>query len=58
MSEASPGLVKSSVPIRNLLYFQIACTLLAVAAVSLLIVVGFSDLEGVDRTDTEREASR
>ena len=33
----------------------VLCTL---ALVTLLIVVGVSDLEGVSRTDTEREASR
>jgi putative tricarboxylic transport membrane protein len=43
MSEASPGanVVGSSAPVRNLLYFQIGCLLLGVAAVSLLIVVGW-----------------
>ncbi len=41
MSEASPGanIVRSSAPVRNLLYLQIGCALLGVAAVSLLIVV-------------------
>jgi len=33
----------------------VLCTL---ALVSLLIVVGFSDLEGVSRTDTEGEKTR
>jgi putative tricarboxylic transport membrane protein len=43
MSEASPEarVVRSSVAIKNLLYFQIGCVLLGVAAVSLLIVVGW-----------------
>jgi putative tricarboxylic transport membrane protein len=41
MSEASPGasIVRSSALIKNLLYFQIGCALLGVAAASLLIVV-------------------
>jgi putative tricarboxylic transport membrane protein len=43
MSEASPEarVVRSSAAIKNLLYFQIGCALLGVAAVSLLIVVGW-----------------
>jgi putative tricarboxylic transport membrane protein len=43
MSEASPGadVVRSSAPIKNLLCFQIGCALLGVAAVSLLIVLGW-----------------
>jgi len=45
----------------TLIYYEqisalyVLCTL---ALVSLLIVVGFSDLEGVSRTDTEGEGSR
>src|SRR5450631_870673 len=43
MSEASPeaSVVAPSAPVKNLSYFQVGCLLLGVAAVSLLIVVGW-----------------